>query len=441
VHPGATSVRDGIGHTTVPPERPRMQLKTVLNRVHPLKSFVYSEVRLLGPVGSPRIEVVIEPRANSRPVCSGCGCKRPGYDRQAQPRQFQFIPLWGMAVIFLYAMRRADCPRCGVTTEMVPWAEGKEHLTTSYQWFLARWAKRLSWKEVAEAFQTTWENVFRSVRMAVAWGLDHRDLSGIEAIGVDEVQWHKGHKYLTLVYQIDGHAQRLLWVGKDRTVKTFLRFFRMLGKPRSALIKYVCSDMWKPYLKVIAKKAPQAIHVLDRYHIMAKMNKAIDEVRAEEVKRLKQRGEAPVLRHARWCLLKRPLNLTVRQADKLAELLKLNLKAVRAYLLREDFQRFWEYRSPGWAARFLRQWCTRTMRSKIEPMKSVARTLRSHEALILNWFRAKGALSSGVVEGLNNKVKLTMRKSYGFRTGGAIELALYHSLGKLPEPESTHRFC
>jgi transposase len=418
-----------------------MQLKTILNRVHPLKSFVYTEARMIDKPGGTTIEVVIEPRANSRPVCSGCGQKRRGYDRRAQPRRFQFVPLWGMAVSFLYAMRRVDCPRCGVTVEMVPWAEGKNHVTIAYQWFLAGWAKRLAWKEVADAFRTTWENVFRSVKMAVHWGLDHRQLDGIKAIGVDEVQWRKGHKYLTLVYQIDNHAQRLLWVGRDRTVKTFLGFFRMLGKKRSSSIKYVCSDMWKPYLKVIAKKAGQAIHVLDRYHIMAKMNKAIDDVRAEEAKRLKQKGERPVLKHARWCLLKRPANLTNRQAIKLSELLKCNLKAVRAYLLREDFQRFWEYRSPSWAKRFLGQWCTRTMRSKIEPMKAVARTLRSHEALILNWFRAKGRLSSGVVEGLNNKVKLTIRKSYGFRTGEAIELALYHSLGALPEPKHAHRFC
>jgi transposase len=174
---------------------------------------------------------------------------------------------------------------------------------------------------------------------------------------------------------------------------------------------------------------------------MAKMNQAIDEVRAEEAKRLKQKGEKPVLKHARWCLLKRPENLTERQTVKLSELLKCNLRSVRAYLLREDFQRFWAYRSPFWAKRFLKEWCTRTMRSKIAPMKRVARTLRSHEELILNWFRAQGTLSSGVVEGLNNKVKLTMRKSYGFRTGGAIELALYHSLGALPEPKAAHEFC
>ena len=417
-----------------------MLLKTILNRAEPHQSFVYSRVRLIDSGSGPTLEIDIQPRANSRPICSGCGHKGSGYDRLPQ-RRFEFVPLWGIAVFFLYAMRRVDCPQCGVTVEQVPWADGKNQLTKTYQWFLARWSKRLSWREVAQVFHTTWESVFRSVKMAVQWGLKHRDLSGIEALGVDEVQWRKGHKYLTLVYQIDGHGKRLLWVGRDRTAKTLLRFFRMLGREPSASLQFVCSDMWQPYLKVIAKKAGQAIHILDRYHIMAKMNQAIDEVRAEEAKRLKQKGEKPVLKHARWCLLKRPENLTERQTEKLSELLKCNLKAVRAYLLREDFQRFWDYRSPFWAKRFLKEWCTRTMRSKIEPMKKVARTLRSHEALILNWFRAQGALSSGVVEGLNNKVKLTMRKSYGFRTSEAIELALYHSLGALPEPKSTHEFC
>ena len=143
---------------------------------------------------------------------------------------------------------------------------------------------------------------------------------------------------------------------------------------------------------------------------------------------------------SRWCLLKRRENLTEKQTLKLSELLLYNLRSVRSYLLREDFQRFWEYKSPTWAAKFLNQWCTRTMRSKIEPMKKVARTLRHHEKLILNWFRAKGAISSGIVEGLNNKVKLTTRKAYGFRTYDAVETALYHNLGGLPEPEFTHKF-
>jgi len=417
-----------------------MLLKTILNRVERYKSFVYGKARMLQEDGELAIEVEVEARANGRPICSGCGHPAPGYDRLAK-RRFEYVPLWGIAVFFLYAMRRVDCPQCGVKVERVPWAKGKSRLTTSYRWFLARWAKRLSWQETARVFGTTWEHVFRSVKYAVSWGLAHRDLEGIEAIGVDEIQWRRGHKYLTLVYQIDADCRRLLWVGRDRTTKTFLRFFRMFGHERSSRLRFVCSDMWKPYLKVIAKKAGQAIHVLDRFHVMSKMNKAIDEVRAAEAKRLERDGYEPVLKHSRWCLLKRKENFTEKQAVKMSELLQYNLQSVRSRLMREDFQRFWEYCYPACAAKFLDEWCTRTMRSKIGPMKKVAKTLRRHRELILNWFRAEGVISAGIVEGLNNKAKLTMRKAYGFRTEKAISIALYHQLGDLPEPEFTHRFC
>jgi transposase len=417
-----------------------MLLKTILNRVEHYKSFVYGKVRMLEEDGELAIEIEVEARANGRPICSGCGHPAPGYDRLTK-RRFEYVPLWGIAVFFLYAMRRVDCPQCGVKVEQVPWAEGKSRLTTRYRWFLARWAKRLSWQETARVFGTTWEHVFRSVKYAVSWGLKHRDLGGIEAIGVDEIQWQRGHKYLTLVYQIDEDCRRLLWVGKDRTTKTFLRFFRMFGKERSSRLRFICSDMWKPYLKVIAKKAGQAIHVLDRFHVMSKMNKAIDEVRAAEAKRLERDGYEPVLKHSRWCLLKRKENFTEKQAVKMSELLQYNLQSVRSCLMREDFQRFWEYCYSACAAKFLDEWCTRTMRSKIGPMKKVAKTLRRHRELILNWFRAEGVISAGIVEGLNNKAKLAMRKAYGFRTEKAITIALYHQLGDLPEPEFTHRFC
>ena len=416
-----------------------MQLKTILNRVEYFKSFVYGKAKWVEDDDGAWIEVAIEARKNGRPICSGCGRSAPGYDRLAE-RRFEFVPLWGIAVFFVYALRRVECPACGVKVEQVPWCDGKNRLTTSYRWFLASWAKRLSWQGVASAFGTSWQNVYRSVKHVVSWGLAHRDLEGIEAIGIDEIQWQRGHKYLTLVYQIDEDCRRLLWAGKDRTAKTLLGFFRRLGKERSGRLRFVCSDMWKPYLKVIAKKAGQAVHVLDRFHIMAKMNKAIDDVRAAEAKRLERDGYEPVLKHSRWCLLKREENLTEKQAVKLSELLQYNLQSVRSRLMREDFQRFWEYCYPACAAKFLDEWCTRTMRSKIEPMKKVAKTLRRHRELILNWFRAEGAISAGIVEGLNNKAKLTMRKAYGFRTAKAIKIALYHQLGDLSEPEFTHEF-
>lgn len=415
-----------------------MHIKTLLNRLEKHKGFVYQSVELIGETDLV-LEVTVRPRKGSRPVCSVCGREGPGYDI-LPVRRFEFIPFWGVVVLFLYAMRRVDCPHCGVKVEVVPWANGKHRQTKTYAWFLSSWAKRLSWSEVADAFQTSWHHVFTAVRMAVNWGRSHMNLDGVTAIGVDEMAWGRWHRYVTVVYQINEGQKRLLWVGRERTVRTLLGFFRWFGKERSSRLAFICSDMWKPYLKVIAKKACGAVHILDRFHIMAHMNKAIDKVRAQEVRELKAKGLSPVLKGSRWLLLKKVENMTFRQIGKLAVILRYNLRTVRAYLMKEDFQFFWGYRSPYFAGKFLDQWCDRTMRSRIEPMKDVAKMLRRHRKLILNWFRAKKMFSSGVVEGLNGKAKLITKRAYGFRTYKCLEIALYHGLGQLPEPEFTHKF-
>ena len=277
------------------------------------------------------IVVQIEPRKNSRPCCSGCGRVASGYDHMGKARLFEFVPLWGIKVYFRYRMRRVNCPRCGVKVERVPWAQGKNHLTGPMQWFLAQWARRLSWEETARGFRTNWRNVYESVETMVRWGLKHRDMSDIEAIGVDEVQYHRGHHYLTVVYQIDEGRRRLLGVFDKRTVKSLLGFFRELGALKSRQIRYVCSDMWKPYLKVIAKKAPQALHILDRFHLVANLNKALNEIRAGEARRLRQEGYINVLTKTKYCFLKNPRNLTPAQRTRLKDVLQYDLKSVRAY--------------------------------------------------------------------------------------------------------------
>ena len=413
-----------------------LQLVTILNRCHRFPGFVYRQACFSADRRS--IEIAVRPRKGSRAICSGCHQPAPGYDQLTQ-RRFEFIPFWGFLVFLLYAMRRVDCPRCGkIVVEEVPWGDGKRTLTKAYMLFLARWARRLSWKETAEAFRTSWDKVFDAVEHVVTWGLEHRVLGQIDAIGVDEIQYAKGHKYLTLVYQIDPGVTRLLWAGRERTIESFRGFFTVIGEEAASKIVFVCSDMWEPYLKVIREKCSEALHILDRFHIVAKMNKALDEVRAGESRRMAREGLAPVLKKSRWLLLKREENLKTEQRFRLRDLLRYNLRTVRAYLLKEAFQQLWDYNSPTWAGKFLDEWCGQVMRSRIEPMKKIARSLREHRELILNYFRAQKLLSSGVVEGLNNKAKVTMRKSYGFRTFRTLELALYHSLGKLPEPESTH---
>jgi transposase len=415
-----------------------MLIKTILNHIHPIKGFVYGTVRI--GVSIPLIlEVPIIPRRNSRGCCSICGAKAPGYDHTPE-RRFDFIPLWNIPVQIVYRPRRVNCPKHGIVVEMIPWSQGKEQTTTTFQIFLAQWARLLSWKTVAERFRTTWDTVSLSVKRVVDYGLEHRDLCGVEAIGIDEMSIGKGHNYITAAYQIDEGKQRLLWIGEKRKVKTLLRFFHEFGKDRSARLKFVCTDMWKPYLKVIKKKASQALNVLDRFHIMKKFGEAIDKVRRDEHSALERNGYESILSKSRWTLLKRPENLTDKQGVALKTLLQYNLKSVRAYLLREEFQRFWAYTSPYWAERFLDEWIRKTMLSKIEHMKKVALMLRSHKELVMNWFVAKGQFSSGVVESLNNVAKVTMRKSYGFRNYETLKYALYHTLGKLPMPKLTHEF-
>lgn len=421
-----------------------MLTKTLLNKVYPLKSFVYSHVKLLNS-HFPSTELMgvivnIEARKNSRPICSSCGKKGVGYDT-LDKRQYEFVPLWGVRCFFEYRPRRVDCKKCGVKVEAVPWGDGKCKLAIPYRLFLADWARKLSWKDVADSFKTSWENVFRSVKHVVEYGMEHRSLEGITAIGIDEVKHKVGHQYLTLVYQIDDGMRRLLHIGKDRKAKTLLRFFVDFGKERTSSLKVICTDMWKPYLKVINKKAPHCLNVLDRFHIRKHLNEGLDEVRKEEQGWLHTKGYEPVLKKSKWALMKNPENCTKAQSIKIKELMQYNLKSIKCYLYNREFEKFWTYTSATWAEKFFDSWCTNAMKSQIIPLKKRVEMLRKHKTHLLNWFHAGRCFSSGPVEGLNNRVKLTMRKSYGFRELDVLKIALYHQLGKLPQQESTHKFC
>ena len=391
------------------------------------------------------IEIMVEPHGGIRARCSECQRPAPGYDRLPE-RRWSFVPLWGIPTYFRYAPRRVQCAEHGVIVEHIPWSDGKRPVTCAMMGFLARWARRLSWRETAQVFQTSWESVYRSVEWFVREGLAKRKLEGIESVGVDEIHWGRGLRadnFLTVIYQIDVPCRRLLWVGRRRSQATLRRGLKTLGPEVVTGLRFVCSDMWKPYSQVLASQAGQALHVLDRFHISQHLNQAVDQVRRAESTRLRANDDeaAKRLKHMRWPLLRRGSRVRGHARRKLNALLASKLATARAWELKESFLHFWHYHSTVWAKAFLDYWCFRALRSRLEPMRKVARMLRAHEALLLNWFRAKGEISTGVVEGLNNKIRVVTRRSYGFRTYEAMEIALYHTLGRLPEPESTHKFC
>ena len=426
----------------------QLQLKTILNAIQPFAGFVYQDIRLCRHRnGRPRcIEISVAPHCGRAAKCSRCLKPAAGYDQLPQ-RPWLFVPLWGIVTWFLYAARRVNCPAHGVVVEHIPWSQGKRPVTITMMCFLSRWARRLSWRETARAFATSWECVYRSVEWFVQWGLAQRKLAGVESIGVDEIHWGKSQradKFLTVIYQIDRHCRRLLWVGPRRTQATLRRGLAALGKEVVGGLRFVCSDLWRPYLNVIAAQAGQALHVLDRFHITMHLNQAVDQVRRSESARLREAAsvQAAHLKAMRWKLLRRGSRVRGKARCQLNALVASKLATARAWILKETFQHFWSYKSLTWARYFLDDWTWRALRSRIEPMKKVARMLRTHQELLLNWFKAKGEISNGTVEGLNNKIRVVTRRSYGFRTYHAMEIALYHTLGRLPEPEQfSHKFC
>src|SRR6266568_2473387 len=162
----------------------QLKLKTLLNLKEPHPRFVYEDIRLAKTKKGERIEVSVVARQGSKGICSGCNATCAGYDHLPK-REFMHVPIWGLVVVLLYCMRRLQCPQCGVIVELVPWGEGKSPLTKGYSWFLSEWAKLLSMQEVSRQFKLTWHHVFTAVSMAVTWGRERIDLTGITAIGVD----------------------------------------------------------------------------------------------------------------------------------------------------------------------------------------------------------------------------------------------------------------
>ncbi len=424
-----------------------IKLKTLLNKTQHFNGFIYESVELKKitkafGIQKMELQVMIREHKQRKPYCSQCGQPAPVYDHLPM-RDWLHVPLWNIPVRMFYAPRRVDCPTCGITVETMPWNEGKRPYTKAMMIFLCQWARRLSWREVATVFGVSWDAVYRSVTWIVEWGLARRELTGITAIGIDELHVHKGKKadnFATVIYQVDEHCKRLLWIGKRRSARALLGGLKTLGMEKLASVRVVVSDMWRPYLAVARKHLSQAVHILDRFHLTALLNQAVDKVRRAENYALTGPRRKERLKNTRWLLLKPYAKVRGHAREHLNRVIHSTLKTARAWALKDAFAHFWTYNHPRYAKVFLDTWITRALRSRLPPLRKFAKTLRAHEPLIMNWFTFKKAFSSAAVEGLNNKVRVVTRRSYGFKSFHVLEIVLYHTLGKLPEPELTHKF-
>lgn len=273
--------------------------------------------------------------------------------------------------------------------------------------------------EVSKMMGISWRTVGNIVERVVAERLDPKRLDGLKRIGVDEFSYRKRHRYITTVVDHDSH--RIVWAKEGKNSETLDAFFDELGKQRAKQIEIVTIDMSAAFIKSIVAKVPGAKIVYDLFHILRLASDAVDKVRRDKVRQLKEGDnpkEAAAIKKSRYALLKNPWDLSAKEWDKLAAIQKHNAPLYRAYLLKESLAAVFEETSRDDAQRELDRWLAWASRSKLTPFVKAARTIRQHKNGILAYVETN--LTNGLVEGFNNKLRMIARRAFGFHSAGAL---------------------
>ena len=365
-----------------------------------------------------------------RPRCSECGRKCAGYDR-IRGRRWRHLDLAGMTLHLRYDTRRVDCPDCGVKVEQLPWAETSSWFTRPFEDHVGYVAQRCDKTTVGATMRIAWETVGAIIQRVVARHRDRDLLDGLTHIGVDELSYRRHHEYITVV--VDHTHGHVIWAKPGKNADTLKAFFDELGTERCAKLEAVTIDMSGAYIKAVTECSPQAQIVFDRFHVQRMVQDAVDEVRRDEVRAATSVDEKKQLKGTRWPLLKNFWNLSLFDSNRLSSLQRDNKRLYRAYLLKEALVGVLDCRYEVLARKKLDEWVRWARRSRLEPFKRVAATVRDHAEGILAYVRS--GLSNGRTEGLNGKARTLTRRSYGFHSAhGLIGLLMLCCSGIHLEP-------
>jgi transposase len=371
------------------------------------------------------VEVEVRPRQR-RARCGECGRPSPGYDTSAS-RLWRHLSLGRTAFWLRYAPRRVLCREHGVKVERVPWAAHGSHFTYEFDEMTAWLAQRMDKTATCRLMGINWRTVGTVVQRVVQAKLDPSRLEELYIIGVDELSFRRHHEYVTVV--VDHLKKRVVWVGEGKGEKTLQKFFDELGPERSQALTHVSMDLGAAYQAAVEARAPQAQKVFDRFHVQKLASEAVDTVRRQEVGLLGGAAEGRALKKSRWALLKNPWNLTQRQGQKLSEVARTNKRLYRAYLLKESLAKGLDYRQPGRAEQHLDGWAQWASHSKLKPFVKLSRTIRRFKEGILAYIST--GLSNGLVEGLNNTIRLITRRAFGFHSAEALTAMIHLCCGGL----------
>jgi transposase len=367
--------------------------------------------------------VDVRPR-RGKARCGVCGRPCPRYDT-SPPRLWRHLALGRTPFWLRYTPRRVTCPRHGVRVQQVPWAAHDSRFTLEFEEMTAWLAQRMDKTATCRLMGINWRTVGTLIQRVVTQRLDPKRFEDLYLIGVDELSHRRYHKYVSVV--VDHLKSRVVWVGEGKGEQTLDGFFDELGPQRAQALTHATMDLSAPFIKVVSKRAPQAEKVFDRFHLQKLANEALDEVRREEVRQVAGTDEASAIKRSRWPLLKNPWNLTVSQGRKLREVQRTNRRLYRAYLLKESLAKGLDYRQPKRASEHFEDWMHWASRSRLKPFVKLARTIKRYLEGILAYNRT--GLSNGLVEGLNNKIRLVIRRAYGFHDTAALRAMIYLCCG------------
>jgi transposase len=377
------------------------------------------------------VVVRVRPRRRDASRCGVCGRRARGYDRGEGARRWRALDL-GTTKAFIEAEApRVDCGRHGVVVARTPWARHGSRFTRSFEQQVAWLATHCSKTAVCELMRISWYTVGRIIERVVA---DERvrqgdPLEGLTRIGIDELSFRKGQRYITVV--VDHDTGRLVWAAEGRDKKTVLGFFNDLGPERAARIRLVSSDLGEWITRAVRERCPNATLCLDPYHVVALASSALDDVRREVWNQARRAGDnagARWLKGARWAPWKRPERLTDRQQAKLATIERVNRRLYRGYLLKEELRLVF-HNDPDEAIALLDAWLVWARRCRIASFVKLAKTITQNKPGIVATLTHR--LSNARIEAINTTLRLICRRAYGFHSAEALIALAMLTLGGL----------
>jgi len=398
-------------------------IRTLLN----LKELIVSNYHL--QIRKRTLTLWVKPYKNGC-LCPICRHRGKIVNQLKELRRWKDLPVYGCTVFLEYCPREIECPTHGRIQEDIPWAESYSHITYRFEFAMLVYCQLMTQKAAARLLNISTSTISDLLHRTISRIRDGHKIRALKTLSVDEISYCKGRKYVTIVYDLDRSC--VIWVGKGKGRDTIDKFFNeSLSDYQKKKIKWASCDMSEAYIGAIEYHCSNVKLVLDRFHIVKALNEAVDQVRKDEW-RDASGDKRKAIKGLRWLLYRHSSNRTKKQTRILNALKKGNRRIHRAWILKDEFECFWEYKYPKAAEKFLKRWTTTALRSRIESIRKFVNTIRKYSDKIITFIGSR--LTNATAEGLNRIMKIIKNRASGFRNLNAFIDMIFLVVGDLDIP-------